>query len=179
MSSSHNSLWERSIFWWKYFALIMISWLAFKQLFHVNYCQKPKMWVQSPHSGDSSSHLFIKRIIIIQILSISVRDTTHETNTSALPTLPVPTQSLCITFSTAEQITEQEHISTSLLFSALLALLCSALHSYTQLHSYTATQLHSYTATYSYTAIQLHSYTAIQPHSYTDRQTDRQTDRDR
>ena len=63
------------------------------------------------------------------------------------------------------------HLSTSLLFSALLALLCSALHSYTQLHSYTAT--------YSYTAIQLHSYTAIQPHSYTDRQTDRQTDRDR
>ena len=58
------------------------------------------------------------------------------------------------------------HLSTSLLFSALLALLCSALHSYTQLHSYTAT--------YSYTAIQLHSYTAIQPHSYTDRQTDRQ-----
>ena len=71
------------------------------------------------------------------------------------------------------------HLSTSLLFSALLALLCSALHSYTQLHSYTATQLHSYTATYSYTAIQLHSYTAIQLHSYTDRQTDRQTDRDR
>jgi hypothetical protein len=57
------------------------------------------------------------------------------------------------------------HLSTSLLFSALLALLCSALHSYIQLHSYTA--------------IQLHSYTAIQPHSYTDRQTDRQTDRDR
>ena len=48
------------------------------------------------------------------------------------------------------------HISTSLLFSALLALLCSALLSYTQLHSYI--QLHSYTVTqlYSYTATQLH-----------------------
>jgi hypothetical protein len=48
------------------------------------------------------------------------------------------------------------HLSTSLLFSALLALLCSALLSYTQLHSYI--QLHSYTVTqlYSYTATQLH-----------------------
>ena len=64
------------------------------------------------------------------------------------------------------------HLSTSLLFSALLALLCSALHSYTQLHSYTATQLHTATQLYSYTAIQLYSHTATQ----TDRQTGRPTE---
>jgi hypothetical protein len=64
------------------------------------------------------------------------------------------------------------HLSTSLLFSALLALLCSALHSYTQLH--TATQLHSYIQLHSYTVTQLYSYTATQLHRQTDRQTDRQ-----
>ena len=61
------------------------------------------------------------------------------------------------------------HLSTSLLFSALLALLCSALLSYTQLHSYI--QLHSYTVT------QLYSYTATQLHRQTDRQAE-PTDRD-
>ena len=50
------------------------------------------------------------------------------------------------------------HLSTSLLFSALLALLCSTLYCSIQLHSYTATQLYTATYTVIYTAIQLHRY---------------------